>query len=594
MSAKWCPQCQTELTADAPEGLCPACLLRGGLPSGAGGTAPYSRTFRPPEPAELAPFFPHLEILDLIGQGGMGAVYKARQVRLDRPVALKVLPPEEGRDPAFAERFLREARALARLNHPQIVTVHDFGEAGGYYYFLMEYVGGVDLRQALRAGRFTPAQALAIVPQLCDALQYAHDKGVVHRDIKPENVLLDEHGRIKIADFGLAKLLGRAPVDPSLTGTRQVLGTPHYMAPEQMERPATVDHRADIFSLGVLFYEMLTGELPLGRFPPPSQKVQIDVRLDEVVLRALEKEPARRYQKASDVRGEIEAITEKRRPAAVPPRPAAPAAPAPPVEPSPWSLVTFLACAVVVMASFMKWVTSYRTIQATAWNSSLRLGEMEFPNWLVAMAALGIAALTWLRQNGTKVPSFWVPTLALYGLAHTVAVGFLAGGDQTHPELAHFFTLGGMVAILMASAPPTAYAPARSLTAAERQAIRRRLRWPAAALMLVGIGAVLFWGGWLVIVGVIVIDARPRPPASAWPPSIAYLVSSAAAVLGIIITCGASHLSRLGSYRLAAATPWLALLPLGPLGWPAAVWGWWALSRPGVRAAFRSSAAYSP
>src|SRR4029077_13476974 len=161
-------------------------------------------------------------------------------------------------------------------------------------------------------------QALKIVPQICDALQYAHEKGVVHRDIKPENVLLNEQGHVKIADFGLAKLLGREVAMPSLTGTRQVLGTPHYMAPEQMERPGTVDHRADIFSLGVLFYEMLTGELPLGRFPPPSQKVEIDLRLDDVVLRTLEKEPARRYQKASDVRTEVEAITSPPRLAARP------------------------------------------------------------------------------------------------------------------------------------------------------------------------------------------------------------------------------------------------------------------------------------
>src|SRR5262249_13711306 len=264
MSAKRCPQCLAERPADAPEGLCPACLLRGGLPSGAS-TAHYGHYFRVPTPEELAPPFPHLEIEGLIGQGGRGAVYKARQLRLDRPVALKVLPPEVGRDPAFAERFLREARTLARLGHPHIVSVHDFGEVNGYYFFLMEYVDGVNLRQALRAGRFTPEQALRIVPQVCDALQYAHDNGVVHRDVKPENVLLDAQGRVKIADFGLAKLLRRDESAPSLTATRQVVGTPHYMAPEQMEKPETVDHRADIFSLGVLFYEMLTGELPLGR-----------------------------------------------------------------------------------------------------------------------------------------------------------------------------------------------------------------------------------------------------------------------------------------------------------------------------------------
>ena len=140
------------------------------------------------------------------------------------------------------------------------------------------------------------------------ALQYAHDQGIVHRDIKPENILLDKQGRVKIADFGIAKILGREGKDSTLTEGKQVIGTPHYMAPEQVEKPQTVDHRADIYSLGVVFYEMLTGELPLGRFAPPSRKAQIDVRLDEVVLHTLEKEPERRYQHASQVRTDVETI----------------------------------------------------------------------------------------------------------------------------------------------------------------------------------------------------------------------------------------------------------------------------------------------
>src|SRR5207237_5596372 len=138
----------------------------------------------------------------------------------------------------------------------------------------------------------------------------AHDEGIVHRDIKPENILVDRKGRVKIADFGLAKLVGATtPADVTLTAEHHVLGTPRYMAPEQVEGAAIVDHRADIYSLGVVLYEMLTGELPIGRFAPPSQKVQVDVRLDEVVLRALEKEPARRYQQASDVKTDVERIS---------------------------------------------------------------------------------------------------------------------------------------------------------------------------------------------------------------------------------------------------------------------------------------------
>jgi predicted Ser/Thr protein kinase len=312
-----CPGCGSALPADAPEGLCPECLLKeaiqigSGPAKGQGTTTPHPSGSAPAplRPEDLAPHFPQLEILGLLGQGGMGVVYKARQIRLDRLVALKILPPELGRDPAFAERFAREARALAKLTHPRIVGVHDFGQSGGLFYILMEFVDGLNLRGLLRDGRLKPEEALRIVPQLCEALQYAHDEGVVHRDIKPENILLDRRGNVKIADFGLAKLLGAMTSDSALTGSRQVIGTRHYVAPEQMEKPLEVDHRADIYSLGVVFYEMLTGELPLGRFAPPSKKVHVDVRLDEVVFRALEKEPERRYQHVSEVKTEVESLS---------------------------------------------------------------------------------------------------------------------------------------------------------------------------------------------------------------------------------------------------------------------------------------------
>jgi uncharacterized protein (TIGR03067 family) len=309
-----CPQCGTEVRPDAPEGLCPQCLLKEAMKSEAdleretGATAAHPACSKSPDLEELGQYFPQLEIVELLGQGGMGIVYKARQRRLDRFVALKILPGQAGGDSAFAERFAREARALAKLTHPSVVTVYDFGESDGRFYLLMEFVEGVNLRHLLRERRLKPEEALKIVPQICEALQYAHEQGVIHRDIKPENILLDKKGHVKIADFGLAKLLGAKATDSALTGSQQIMGTFHYMAPEQMERPLTVDHRADIYSLGVVFYEMLTGELPMGRFAPPSQKVQVDVRLDEVVLRALEKEPERRYQHASDVKAEVETI----------------------------------------------------------------------------------------------------------------------------------------------------------------------------------------------------------------------------------------------------------------------------------------------
>jgi len=331
-----CPQCGAELPANFASGHCPTCLLAAGLASGfssdgnsgttdATAASPHepaptqaaarSRArFTPPLPEELAARFPQLEILELLGQGGMGAVYKARHRSLDRLVALKILPPEVGSEPAFAERFTREARALARLNHPKIVAVHDFGSADGLYYLTMEYVPGVNLRQLLQAQNLKPADTLAIIPQICEALQFAHEEGIVHRDIKPENILIDTKGRVKIADFGLAKILGQDSNDSALTGTHQVMGTLRYMAPEQMESAREVDHRADIYSLGVVFYELLTRELPVGRFAPPSRKVEVDVRLDEIVLRALEQEPALRYQHISEVQTQLELV--RRSPAA--------------------------------------------------------------------------------------------------------------------------------------------------------------------------------------------------------------------------------------------------------------------------------------
>jgi predicted Ser/Thr protein kinase len=272
----------------------------------------------PPTLAEVAQLFPQLEILECLGCGGMGAVYKARQPRLDRLVALKILTHDREdatHDARFAERFEREARALAKLSHPNIVAMYEFGQVEGLPYFIMEHVDGLNLRQLEQAGKLSPREALQIVPQICEALQFAHDEGIVHRDIKPENILLDKKGRVKIADFGIAKILGKEGDRMNLTA-EQVIGTPHYMAPEQVEHPQRVDHRADIYSLGVVFYEMLTGELPLGKFAPPSKKVQVDVRLDEVVLHALEKEPERRYQHASDVKTDLETFESTAAPAA--------------------------------------------------------------------------------------------------------------------------------------------------------------------------------------------------------------------------------------------------------------------------------------
>ena len=244
---------------------------------------------------------PDYELAESLGRGGMGAVFRARQINLDREVAIKVLLPPPAEVVGWSERFQREAQALARLVHPGIVTVHDFGEAEGLAWIVMELVDGADLRQMLDEGRLPQEEALAIVPALCEALQYAHDRGVVHRDIKPENVLFDRFGGVKLVDFGLAKLSGEDG-GLQLTRTHQAMGTFRYMAPEQLERPREVDHRADLFSLGVVFYEMLTGHVPAGVVEPPSRTAGVDAVLDDVVLSTLEREPGRRPQSAAELR----------------------------------------------------------------------------------------------------------------------------------------------------------------------------------------------------------------------------------------------------------------------------------------------------
>jgi serine/threonine protein kinase len=298
VNAKTCPTCQSPIPEHAPGGFCPACLLRDA-------EEPAALPHDAPSLPDVAAAFPKLEILKLIGHGGMGFVYQARQPELDRAVALKLLSPALRRDPAFEERFAREARVLGRLKHPNIVTLYEHGESGGFFYLMMEFVDGVNLRQAMSAGRFTPEQALAIVPAICDALQFAHAEGIWHRDIKPENILLDRDGRVKIADFGIARILGDPERNFTLTRTGGQLGSAAYMAPEQHEKPHSVDHRADIYSLGVVIYEMLTGELPLGRFPAPSQKAAVDVRIDEIVFKTLEKERERRQQSANEVKTDV-------------------------------------------------------------------------------------------------------------------------------------------------------------------------------------------------------------------------------------------------------------------------------------------------
>lgn len=294
-----CKSCGNRFDLEVTAG-CPVCQLQVGL---SGSSNPSSLEMI--DAAELSEKFDELEVIEVLGAGGMGAVYLARQLKLDRLVALKVIRSDISDNSEFATRFEREARALARLNHANIVNIYDFGCRDGLYFYLMEYVDGTSLAELAAAQSMTPAEALQIVADVCNAIQFAHDNGVVHRDIKPTNILVNTSGDVKIADFGLAKLNDTESTDTQLTQTQQVFGTPRYMAPEQIESSREVDHRADIYSLGVVFYELLTGELPIGRFDPPSKRVEVDVRLDEVVLRALEKHPERRYQSAREMQTDI-------------------------------------------------------------------------------------------------------------------------------------------------------------------------------------------------------------------------------------------------------------------------------------------------
>jgi serine/threonine protein kinase len=203
------------------------------------------------------------------------------------------------------------------MNHPSIVSVYDFGNTvEGHLFFVMEYVEGTTLHQMIKTVGLKPSAALEIIVSVCEALQFAHAEGVVHRDIKPANILVDTRGRVKVTDFGLARLNDPTGDARSYTMTGAVLGTPDYMAPEQ-KQGSRVDHRADIYSLGVMLYEMLCGQVPQGIFDPPSQRVPVDERIDQVVIRAMQQEPDRRYQATNEMRTDVDAI--RRSPSTFPP-----------------------------------------------------------------------------------------------------------------------------------------------------------------------------------------------------------------------------------------------------------------------------------
>ncbi|MBI3818733.1 MAG: serine/threonine protein kinase [Planctomycetes bacterium] len=300
-----CPSCNALVQTTEAFAICKFCGAK--FPAGEAKTTPDAA---PPADPLLGATIGGCKILERIGAGGMGVVYKAEQLSLGRVVAVKLLPENRQEFPEIKDRFQREIQILAKLNHPNIVSILDGGISEQGAFFIMEFVDGISLRKImLSPERLAAGEALRIIPQICEALEYAHGLGIVHRDIKPENILIDRTGRVRLLDFGLSRI-GNLETPGLLTRETQVLGTFEYMAPEQREASRNVDHRADLYSLGVVIYEMLTGELPIGRFDPPSYKnIQVDVRLDEVVLRVLDKSPDRRYQRASELRTEVERIS---------------------------------------------------------------------------------------------------------------------------------------------------------------------------------------------------------------------------------------------------------------------------------------------
>lgn len=320
-----CRQCGYPFAADARTmGLCPRCLLSRVLDLRRNVQAQLER-IRPwpdaPSPEALSAALPQLDVLELMASGGMGLVYRARQKNLDREVALKILPVDAHDDPALPARFVSEARILASLHHPNIVMALEAGQVNGWLYLVMELVSGPNLRDVLRCqGALKPREALTIATHLCDALAYAHDRQVIHRDIKPENILLDSAGaaagapladilshggRARLADFGLAKLMSRSASDVALTAPHEYLGTADYIAPECRRGKQVADASTDIYALGVVLYEMLTGQIPAGHFAPPSRVADVSRRVDAIVLRCLAAEPADRYPSVAILRRDL-------------------------------------------------------------------------------------------------------------------------------------------------------------------------------------------------------------------------------------------------------------------------------------------------
>ncbi len=261
-------------------------------------------TFTAPDISQLTPLFPGYEIVNLIATGGMGAVYRAVQKSLDRTVAIKILPQEFSKDAAFCAGFEAEAKAMARLNHPNLIGVYDFGEVEGMLYIIMEYVPGKSLFHSAHGIAIDPTEVIRLITGVSNGLAHAHENGIIHRDIKPSNILLDLNAQPKIGDFGLAR-----PVENKVQEGEEIFGTPHYTAPEVVNSPHSVGHRADIFSVGVLLHELLTGRLPAEDRRPASVIIGCDPRFDAIIRRATNPIPEGRYASTADIAKDLLAIS---------------------------------------------------------------------------------------------------------------------------------------------------------------------------------------------------------------------------------------------------------------------------------------------
>ena len=315
MTEVWrCPICNQFWDDDEilEDGLCPGCLIRGCVEGRPRQSRPGGdKAWDPPLIEDLQPLFADYEIQALIGRGGMGAVYRAVQKKLNRVVAIKILPPVLGWDPAFKDRFLREAMMLAKLNNPGIVTIHDSGQNQDLYYLVMEYVDGQTLRDYLSNNAISPRQTLELGIRLCHIMEAAHAAGIVHRDLKLENILVPSLEQVKIADFGIAKLFGEQHADdPAVVAASHIVaGTNYFMAPEQRTHPDQVDGRADIYSLGVILYLLLTSGLPGSEPVPPSQMLPgLGDHMDSLIMQAIEKAPGKRQQDMKALRLQLETV----------------------------------------------------------------------------------------------------------------------------------------------------------------------------------------------------------------------------------------------------------------------------------------------